>query len=119
MLIVFTEAFDRSEVVFDGVQVWRVRRQEQESGHFAFDQLLGLGTFVEGALSMTTTCVSFKRGQSWVSSHQLKTAVSHDPSNKIGAAKRVPSRAASREVCGVPRSGRTPAPPSGHTCSAG
>ena len=50
MLIVFTEAFDRSEVVFDGVQVWRVRRQEQESGHFAFDQLLGLGTFVEGGV---------------------------------------------------------------------
>jgi hypothetical protein len=59
------------------------------------------GLLWKGALSMTTTCVSFKRGQSWVSSHQVKTAVSHEPSNKIGAAKRVPIRAASREVRGL------------------
>ena len=46
--MVFAEAFDSGEVVFDGVQVGRVRRQEQERGRFACDQLLGLGTFVEG-----------------------------------------------------------------------
>ena len=48
MFVVFAEAFDSGEVVFDGVQVWGVRRQEQESGGVAVDQLLGLGTFVEG-----------------------------------------------------------------------
>ena len=50
MCVVFAEAFDKSEVVLDGVQVWRVRRQEQEGGRFAFDQFVGLGTFVEGGV---------------------------------------------------------------------
>ena len=48
MCVVFTDAFDSGEVVLDGVQVGRVRRQEQERGRFACDQLVGLGTCVEG-----------------------------------------------------------------------
>ncbi len=48
MFVVFASALERGEVVFDGVQVGRVWRQEQESSCCAFDQLSGLGTFVEG-----------------------------------------------------------------------
>ncbi len=48
MFVVFASALERGEVVFDGVQVWRVWRQEQESSRGAFNQLSGLGTFVEG-----------------------------------------------------------------------
>ena len=48
--VVFPQAFESGEVVFDGVQIGRVWRQEQESGPGAFDQLVGLGTFVEGGV---------------------------------------------------------------------
>ena len=47
---------------------------------------------------MTTTYVSFNRGRCWVSSHQMKMAVSHEPSNQIEATKWLPIRAASSEV---------------------
>ena len=50
MCVVFPEAFESGEIMFDGVQIGRVRRQEQERGPSAFDQLVGLGTFVEGGV---------------------------------------------------------------------
>ena len=40
MFVVFSDFLDSGEVMFDRVQVWRVRRQEEKSGPLCGDQLL-------------------------------------------------------------------------------
>lgn len=48
MCMIFTQAFEGGEVVFNGVEVGGVRRQEEEGGPSTFNQLSGRGAFVKG-----------------------------------------------------------------------
>ncbi len=48
MCIIFTQAFEGGEVVFNGIEVGGVRRQEEEGGAGAFNQFSGRGAFVKG-----------------------------------------------------------------------
>lgn len=48
MCIIFTQAFEGGEVVFNGIEVGGVRWQEEEGGAGAFNQFSGRGAFVKG-----------------------------------------------------------------------
>ena len=47
MLTVFPVALERGEVVLNGIEVRRIRRQEQQCGSRRVQELLGAGAFVE------------------------------------------------------------------------
>ena len=48
MFIIFAQAFEGGEVVFNGVEVGRIWGQEEESGPGTFNQFSGRGAFVKG-----------------------------------------------------------------------
>lgn len=47
MFIVFSGTFDVGEVVFDGVEIGRIGRQEEQGGSFTVDEFFGFCAFVE------------------------------------------------------------------------
>ena len=47
MFVVFSGPFDVGEVVFDGVEIRRIGRQEKQGGSFSVEELFGFCAFVE------------------------------------------------------------------------
>jgi hypothetical protein len=91
--------------VFDRIEVRRVRGQKEQRSACANDERVDVHAFVKGTLSITTTCISCKRGQSIEEGGLLVLVKRND------AVKVVPIRAAIHEGPGSMIAGPQPGHP--------